>query len=182
MHSLKNCCTSQTAVKALAHHQICSFGVCKCHIRHYRFTDTDTELFNCFFFRNSTNIYRDIFHIQRCFTLLLCHEMRRLAGSKARNIFSESVANPDFMCRNIVVNPTSDLNDAERSVRADGLHHKTNLITMCVKLNNRTFAIIFFAADIQIVHAIFFNFSKSFCVRTNRCNHFIFETGCTICI
>ena len=120
MHGLKNCRTSQTAVKA----------------------------FNRLFFRNSANIYRDIFHIQRCFTLLLCHEMRRLAGSKPRNIFSEPVANQDFMSRNIVVNPTSDLNDAESSVRADSLHHKTNLITMCVKLNNRTFAVIFFTADI----------------------------------
>ena len=71
-----------------------------------------------------------------------------LAGSKTRNIFSESVANQDFMSRNIVVNPTSDLNDAESSVRADSLHHKANLITMCIKLNNRTFAVIFFTADI----------------------------------
>ena len=182
MHGLKNCRTSQTTVKALAHHQICGFWICKCHIRHYGFTDTNAELFNRLFFRNSANIYRDIFHIQRCFTLLLCHEMRRLTGSNTWNIFSESVANQDFMSGNIVVHPTSDLNDAESSVRADSLHHKTNLITMCVKLNNRTFAVIFFTADIQVAHAIFCNFSESFCVRTNRCNHFIFETGCTVCI
>ena len=29
----------------------------KCHIRHYRFTDTNAELFNRLFFRNSANIY-----------------------------------------------------------------------------------------------------------------------------
>ena len=52
------------------------------------------------------------------------------------------------MRRNIVVDPTADLDNAKRSVRADGLYHEADLVAVGVKLNNRALAVVFFAADI----------------------------------
>ena len=58
------------------------------------------------------------YQVQWSLTLLLGHKMRRLASGKARDIFSKFVTNPDLMCRNVVVDPTTDLNNTECSVRA----------------------------------------------------------------
>ena len=74
--------------------------------------------------------------------------MRRLAGGNTRDILAEFVADPDLMRRNIVVDPTADLDNAKRSVRADGLYHEADLVAVGVKLNNRALAVVFFAADI----------------------------------
>lgn len=52
------------------------------------------------------------------------------------------------MRRNIVVDPTADLDNAKRPVRADGLYHEADLVAVGVKLNNRALAVVFFAADI----------------------------------
>ena len=108
--------------------------------------------------------------------------MRRLASGKTRDIFSKFVTNPDLMCRNVVVDPTTDLNNTECSVRADGLYHESDLVAMGVKLNNRTLTVVFFSTNIEIAHMIFCDLAKSFCIGSDHCHYFIFKAGCTICV
>ena len=180
MHRLNNGSAAQTAVKALADHQICCLRVGEGHIGNDRLADADAEFLDCFFSGNRADVHRDVLYLQRRPALLLRHEMGRLAGGEARDVVTESVAHPDLVGRDVAAHPAAERDDTERSVRTDGLHHEADLVTVRIELNDGALAAVFLAADIKVAHAVLRDLAESFGIGADRSDYVIFKAGSAV--